>query len=79
MHENGEIYLCKLWRKRAWLYRAQGLVSLVVEKEPERKGLGRSKGSKNRAVSRTRTGAAGEAMEVDSSAPTPTMPAKRPR
>jgi len=55
------------------------VVSLVIEKEPERKGPGRPKGSKNRVVSRKRTGAAGEAMEVDSSAPTPTMPAKRPR
>ena len=52
-------------------------VSLVIEREPEKRGPGRPKGSKNRAVSRTRAGAPGEAMEVDS--PAPTVPAKRPR
>jgi hypothetical protein len=43
-------------------------ISLVTKKEPERRGPGRPKGSKNQAASRT--GAApGDAMEVDSLAP----------
>ena len=52
-------------------------VSLVIEKEPEKRGPGRPKGFKNRAVSRTRAGASGETVEVDS--PALTVPAKRPR
>jgi hypothetical protein len=55
------------------------VVSLVVEKEPEKRGPGRPKGSKNRAVSQSRTRTLGEAMEVDSLAPAANMPAKRPR
>jgi hypothetical protein len=44
-------------------------------------GPGRPKGSKNRAVSQSRTRTPGESMEVDSPAPVPaaTVPAKRPR
>jgi len=57
------------------------VVSLVVEKELEKRGPGRPKGSKNCAVSQSRTRTPGEAMEVDSPAPAPaaTVPAKRPR
>lgn len=57
-------------------------VSLIVEKEPEKRGPGRPKGSKNRATSRTGTGtgtgAPGDAMDVDSLA-LERPSAKRPR
>jgi hypothetical protein len=50
-------------------------VSLIVEKEPEKRGPGRPKGSRNRAAG---TGAPGDAMEVNSLA-LERPSAKRPR
>ena len=43
-------------------------VSLVIEKESEKKGLGRPKGSKNRAAGRAGNGAFGDVMDVNSAA-----------
>jgi hypothetical protein len=52
------------------------VVSLVVEKEPEKRGPGRPKGSVNRTPSRAGV-PGGDAMDVDSGPGRP--PAKRPR
>jgi hypothetical protein len=52
-------------------------ISLVVEKEPEKRGPGRPKGSTNRVVPPRVGVSSGDAMEVDSGPSKP--PAKRPR
>jgi hypothetical protein len=52
-------------------------VSLVVEKEPEKRGPGRPKGSVNCVPRAGASQALGDAMEVDSGPSKP--PAKRPR
>jgi hypothetical protein len=53
-------------------------VSLVVERESEKRGPGRPEESKNRTTSRTGIRALGDAMEVDSLA-SERPAAKRPR